>query len=139
MPKLDPVLDAWLFDAPGADTQAPAASEPESAAPETHLLSAAAPGGSGQVRVDAAVLTNASGALATLDLAQWSKYESDHNGKNDPRIADFQKIQQELGVTLATASPTLFQDKTWMAALTKAAEQERGVPHGPGATAAPRT
>lgn len=65
---------------------------------------------------------------ATLDLARWSDDAGDHNGKNDPRIADFQKIQQGLGVTLATASPTLYQDKTWMAALTKAAEQERSIP-----------
>lgn len=69
MPKLDPVLDAWLFDEPGAaDGQAPAASSPQ-AVPETRLLSATAPGGTGQARVDAAVLTGASGALEQIRQA----------------------------------------------------------------------
>lgn len=65
---------------------------------------------------------------ATLDLATWSKKYSDDHGGKDPRIADFARIQQQLGVTLATASPVLARDPQWMAALTKAAEEEHKFP-----------
>ncbi|MGC0421671.1 hypothetical protein [Embleya sp. AB8] len=56
----------------------------------------------------------------TLSLAELTS----HSTPGDPRIADMRLLQQDLGTSLASASPKLIDNKDWMTRLREASRKE---------------